>query len=343
MEPSVQIATPKTKRAFITGGAGQDGWYLAGALRAKGYLIHVQSRHRSADAPADDVIWHVGDPIDRAFMERTIASLQPDVIFNLAAISRPTLSWSEPTTTALLNALMPQHLCDLIHQVSSGSRLFQASSSDVFGNVPLGSQQNEETPFSPSSPYGIAKAYAHRIVGAYRAQYGLHLSSGILFNHESPRRPLSFVSQKIAHAAAAASLGLQRTTELDELGRPILQDGKVVLGDLNIRRDFGYAGDYVEAMILMVESDQPDDYVIGSGSNHSIAEFCEAAFRVAGRDWHDHVVSDPNLVRHMDNRSTCADPRKIQDRLGWKSKVSFDGLVETMVRARIKAIEASLD
>ncbi|MBC7578490.1 MAG: GDP-mannose 4,6-dehydratase [Tardiphaga sp.] len=326
------------KTALVTGGAGQDGWYLVEKLLAQDYAVHVQSRRADAGPQRTDLHWHVGNLTDSAFMEGLVSSVLPDEIFNLAAISRPSISWNEPLETAMLNAVMPQQLCDLIRKLCPGSRLFQASSSEIFGENSDDSAQNEETTFRPASPYAIAKAYAHRIIGAYRSQYDLHLSAGILFNHESPKRPLGFVSQKIAHAAAAVSLGMSQTAELDERGRPIVQNGKVMLGDLSVRRDFGYAGDYVEAMLLMVRSDRADDYVIGSGEQHSIAEFCETAFRIVGRDWRDHVLSDPDLMRKTDSRYTCADPTKIRTQLGWQATTSFDDLVAMMVHSRIQAI-----
>ena len=179
------------------------------------------------------------------------------------------------------------------------------------------------------------------MIGAYRSQYNLHLSSGILFNHESPRRPLNFVSQKIAHAAAAISLGLSQTSELDERGLPILSDAKVMLGDLAVRRDFGYAGDYVEAMHLMIKSDEPDDFVIGTGEQHSIAEFCETAFGLVGRQWRDYVVSDPDLIRKTDSHYTRADPAKIHSKLGWRATTSFSDLVAMLVRHQIDVISSS--
>ena len=200
--------------------------------------------------------------------------------------------------------------------------------------------QNETTRCDPRTPYGIAKYYAHRMVGAYREQYGLHLSSGILFNHDSPRRPLSFVSQKIAHAAAALHLGLNETSELDERGQPLVSGGKVKLGNIEVRRDFAFAGDYTEAIYAMLQSDTPDDYVVGTGESHSIAEFCEAAFRMVGLNWKDHVVIDSELVRRVDTPVTCADASKLRNRLGWRPKMNFNDLVRLMVEHRIEAIRS---
>ena len=329
------------KCALITGGTGQDGWYLSERLVQDNYTVHVQTRQAGPQAGVrPDIELHAGDLTDQDFLTHLISSIRPDEIYNLAAISRPSITWMVPFETATLNALVPQQICELMRRFCPNSRLFQASSSEMFGDLSSASQ-NEETPCIPRTPYGIAKAYAHRMIGAYRSQYDLHLSSGILFNHESPRRPLSFVSQKIAHAAAAISLGLSQTSELDERGRPILAGAKVMLGDLSIRRDFGYAGDYVNAMHLMIKSDKPDDYVIGTGEQHSIAEFCETAFGLVGRQWRDHVVIDPDLIRKTDSHYTRADPTKINSRLGWRATTSFNDLVAMLVRNQIEVISSS--
>jgi GDPmannose 4,6-dehydratase len=189
------------------------------------------------------VSWHTGDLTDETFLKNLLSVSKPDEIYNLAAVSQPALSWDIPIETALLNGLVPQRICEFIRRELPATRLFQASSSEMYGDSPAQSQ-DEQTKTDPKSPYGVSKSYAHQIIGAYRRQYGLHLSCGIMFNHESPRRPLSFVSQKIAHAAAAASLRLTKTRELDERGKPILLDGKLYLGDINVRRDFGFAGDF---------------------------------------------------------------------------------------------------
>jgi len=324
------------KCALVTGGTGQDGSYLIELLVAKGYEVHAQSRRQPASS--GPVTWHAGDLTDGAFLEHLVTAAKADEIYNLAAISRPTLSWNFPLETARLDALVPQQICELIRRHSPRTRLFQASSSEIFGPSPE-PRQNEATRCDPISPYGIAKYYAHRIIGAYRRQYGLHLSSGIMFNHESPRRPLSFVSQKIAHAAAALHLGLSETAEKDERGQPLLSGGKVKLGGLETTRDFGFAGDYVEAAFFMVQSEGADDYVIGTGESHSIAEFCETAFRLVGLDWREHVVVDRELVRR-DDAAMCADPTKLKDKLGWTPRVSFAQLVASMVERRIEAIRA---
>ena len=239
-----------------------------------------------------------------------------------------------------MNALVPQNICELLRRVHPGCRLFQATSSEIFGDD-AGESQNEQTPCHPSSPYAIAKLYAHQMVGAYRRNYGLHVSSGIMFNHESPRRPLSFVSQKIAHAAAALALGLTQTAEKDERGRPILLDGQVHLGDIDVRRDFGFAGDYVEVMHLMLQSDVPDDYVIGTGECHSIAEICDVAFSCVGRKWEEHVVVDPALRRKIDTRFSRADPSKLKSRFGWMPRTKFKDLIALMVDARTNYLKSA--
>jgi len=329
-------------KVLITGASGQDGYYLINLLRQHGCVVHAQSRREMhSNVHLDGAQWHAGDLTNREFLGGLISNILPDEIYNLAAISRPIQSWDAPGETADLNALVPQDICELLLKHKPDCRLFQASSSEIFGDAP-GHAQNEQTLCVPKSPYGAAKLYAHRIIGAYRAKYGLHVSCGILFNHESPRRPLSFVSQKIAFAAAAVSLGLNETSEADERGLPILQDGKIALGDLSVRRDFGFAGDYVEAMRLIVRHSVADDYVIGTGEDHSIEDFCNQAFRLVGRKWTDHVVFDAGLMRKIDSRYTRADATKIQTVLNWRPKIDFQSLVSMMVNAQIAFIKNSM-
>jgi GDPmannose 4,6-dehydratase len=334
-----------TKSALVTGAAGQDGRYLVDLLRRLGYMVHAQSRRapRPADAGSADhgIRWHVGDPADGAFLELLIANTQPDEIYNLAAVSRPVLSWQAPRETAEINAFLPQNICELLLKHRPACRLFQASSSDMFGDG-FSEYQDEHTHCEPKSPYGVAKLYAHRIVGAYRQQYGLHACSGIMFNHESPYRPLTFVSQKIAYAAAAAACGVRDSSELDERGRPILSAGKLMLGDLSVRRDFGFAGDYAEAMHMILQHSTPDDYVIGTGEDHSIQEFCEIAFRSIGLDWTDYVSVDPKLIRKTDSHYTRANSAKLQSVFNWQPKVSFQELVSTMVQAQVKLLRGEI-
>jgi len=329
------------RKILVTGASGQDGFYLIDLLHKEGCIVHAQSRRQlHPNLHRDGVHWHVGDPTDGDFLNSLIASVMPDEIYNLAAISRPVLSWGLPRETAEVNAFLPQQICELLLKHKPGCRLFQASSSEIFGDS-ADRAQNEQTSCIPKSPYGTAKLYAHRIVGAYRTQYGLHASTGILFNHESPQRPLSFVSQKIAYAAAAIAVGLTHSPETDERGQPILHDGKIALGDLSVRRDFGFAGDYVEAMQLIVQRHIADDYVIGTGEDHSIEEFCSEAFSVVGRKWTDHVSVDPSLLRKVDSHYTRADTAKIRSELNWRPKVGFRELVAIMVRAQIEFIQSN--
>jgi GDPmannose 4,6-dehydratase len=329
------------RSALVTGAAGQDGHYLVSLLQRRGYVVHAQVRSRApagSGASSDGIIWHVGDVTDPVFLEALVVQSKPDEIYNLAAISRPTVSWTEPRLTAEINALVPQQLCELMLKHRPSARLFQASSSEIFGDG-FAREQDETTHCVPQSPYGVAKLYAHRIVGAYRQQYGLHVCCGILFNHESPLRPLSFVSQKIAHAAACLARGITDTLELDERGKPLLQGGRLLLGDLGVRRDFGFAGDFVEAMHMILQHSKPDEYVVGTGEDHSIQEFCEAAFRCVGLDWTEHVLTDPKLLRRTDSHYTRSNPAKLFAEIGWKPKVGFENLVEMMVNARLQSLD----
>lgn len=286
-------------------------------------------------------MWHVGDLTNDTFLERLIKDAEPDEIYNLAAVSRPIMSWQFPRETAEINALLPQNICELLLKHMPRCRLFQASSSEIFGEG-FSEHQNENTHCIPKSPYGVAKLYGHRIVGAYRKQYGLYACSGILFNHESPYRPLSFVSQKIAYAAAAVASGLKISAELDERGRPILSDGKLLLGDLSVRRDFGFAGDYAEVMHMILQHSSPEDFVVGTGEDHSIQEFCDLAFRSVGLDWTDHVSVDPKLIRKTDNHYTRADPAKLRSVLNWRPKMSFPELVSSMVQAQVTIVRREI-
>jgi GDPmannose 4,6-dehydratase len=328
------------RRALVTGAAGQDGYYLLRLLNGLGYAVHAHSSRAGEPDRRADASWHVGPLTDRAFLDGMLGAVQPDEIYNLAAISSPRLSWQMPRETAEMNALVPLQICEWIVASRPGCRLFQASSSEIFGRT-QDEAQNEETACAPQSPYGIAKLYAHNIVGAYRRQYNLHACSGILFNHESPRRPLSYVSQKIAYAAAAISLGLAESPACGEDGKPIVLAGKVHLGNLDVRRDFGFAGDTVEAMHLILQHPTADDYVVGTGDSRSIREFCDAAFTRVGLEWSDHVVFDPGLMRKVDSLFTRADASKLRRVLGWAPKTSFAELVAKMVDANVAALKTS--
>jgi len=327
------------KTALILGASGQDGGYLISLLRSMDYIVHAQSR-RPAPRADGAVVWHSGELTDASFLAALLGAAAFDEVYNLAAVSRPALSWEIPLETTLLNALVPQQLCELLVKSNASSRLFQASSSEMFGATPQPTQ-DETTVCMPESPYGISKYFAHRMVGVYRSRYGLHASCGILFNHESPSRPLTFVTQKIAHAAAAISRGINTTAELDERGEPIVNNGRLKLGNIEARRDFGFAGDVVAAMHMIVRNDTPDDYIIGTGESRSIGEFCAAAFGYVGLNWQDYVATDQALLRPTDLKSTRADASKLARTFGWKPKVSFDELVAMMVESRLAALAAA--
>lgn len=317
--------------ALVTGVTGQDGSYLAEFLLAKGYEVHGTTRRTSLDntvrlqgvladpAAAERFQLHNSDITDGASLVRLLEATQPDEIYNLAAQSHVAVSFDVPEQTMQTTGLGPLRLLEGLRSLGSTARIYQASSSEMFGLAPA--PQNEHSPLRPSSPYGCAKALGHCLVGSYREAYGLFAVSGILFNHESPRRGETFVTRKITRGVA-----------------DILADrtGELRLGNLDARRDWGYAGDYVEAMWLMLQQDEPEDYVVGTGVAHSVREFCAVAFEHAGLRWQDHVVTDPRFVRPADLDHLVADPTKANRDLSWKPKVDFEGLVSMMVEADIR-------
>ena len=319
------------KRALITGITGQDGSYLAELLLDKGYdVVGMVRRSSTVNTErvahlADSVEFVPGDLLDQASMIDVLAAHRPDEIYNLAAQSFVHTSFGQPVLTGETTALGVTRLLDAVRLVDPSIRCYQASSSEMFGHarqVP----QTEDTPFHPRSPYGVAKVYGHWITINYRESYDLHASSGILFNHESPRRGLEFVTRKITHGAAAISLGLA-----DELR----------LGNLDAKRDWGFAGDYVEAMWLMLQQDQPDDFVICTGETHSVREFCELAFGRLGLNWEDHVVVDEAFLRPAEVDLLVGDSSKAAEHLGWKPQTGFADLVAMMVDADLALLEGS--
>jgi GDPmannose 4,6-dehydratase len=320
-------------RALITGITGQDGFYLSEHLLAQGYevygLIRGQANPRRAlvERTLPDVKIVDGDLLDQASLINVVQKVKPDEIYNLAAISFVMLSWNQPELTGEITGLGALRVLEAIRlsagaspsrsKSAKGVKFYQASSSEMFGRV-RETPQNERTPFHPRSPYGVAKAYAHYITVNYRESYNIHACSGILFNHESPRRGPEFVTRKITLAAARIKLGLQ-----DELR----------LGNLEPRRDWGYAGDYVRAMHMMLQHPEADDYVIGTGDTHQIKEFAELAFARLGLDWQDYVKTDEQFIRPAEVDLLIADASKANEKLGWKPGVSFRQLVEMMVDA----------
>ncbi len=316
--------------ALITGITGQDGSYLAELLLAKGYRV-VGVVRRSSTTPYERIAHLVdklelvsADLLDQTSLTDVVAEHKPDEIYNLAAQSFVQTSWSQPVLTGEFTALGVTRMLEAMKKAAPKSRFYQASSSEMFGKV-VESPQRETTPFYPRSPYGVAKVYGHWITVNYRESFGLYAVSGILFNHESPRRGLEFVTRKVTDAAARIKLGLAN---------------ELRLGNLDSRRDWGFAGDYVEAMWRMLQQDEPDDYVIGTGHTCSVRDLCDAAFGAIGLDYKKYVVQDPRFIRPAEVDLLVADGSKAAQKLGWSPTVTFDELVRMMVDADLKRYEA---
>jgi len=309
--------------ALITGITGQDGSYLAELLLDKGYRV-VGVVRRSSTTPyerighlVDRVELVSADLLDQTSLTDVVGECQPDEIYNLAAQSFVQTSWTQPVLTGEFTALGVTRMLEAVKKAAPKARFYQASSSEMFGKVQE-SPQRETTPFYPRSPYGVAKVYGHWITVNYRESFGLYAVSGILFNHESPRRGLEFVTRKVTDAVARIKLGRAK---------------EVRLGNLDSRRDWGFAGDYVDAMWRMLQEDEPDDYVIGTGHTCSVRDLCEAAFGCVGLDYRDHVLQDAKFVRPAEVDLLVADPTKAREKLGWVAQVSFNQLIEMMVEA----------
>ena len=315
-----------TKRALITGITGQDGSYLAELLLSKGYEVHGMVRRSSSENferishLQDYVKLHQGDLLDQYSLASMLEQAEPDEVYNLAAQSFVPTSWSQPVLTGEFTGLGVTKMLEAIRHTRSKARFYQASSSEMFGKV-REVPQTESTPFYPRSPYGVAKAYGHHITVNYRESFGLYAVSGILFNHESPRRGLEFVSRKISDGVARIKTGKAK---------------KLALGTLDSKRDWGFAGDYVEAMWLMLQQAQPGDYVIATNETHTVRDLCEIAFARAGLDWEEHVVQDPAFVRPAEVDLLIGNPEKAKARLSWKPRVTFRELVEMMVDADLE-------
>ncbi len=328
------------KRALITGITGQDGSFLAELLLEKGYQVFGFARQESwyrknnASHLAGRIEVLFGDMSEGVDIAFAIQHAKPDEIYNLASQSRPGESWARAPETLLVNGLGAIRLFEAIRHNCPACRVYHASSSEMFGQVSI-TPQNEQTPFNPVNPYAAAKVYAHQMAKIYRDSYGLYIATGILFNHESERRPLHFLTQKVAYGAACAALGISNSPDTNEMGRPIVQHGKLALGNLEIARDWGYADDFVRAMWMILQQDRPDNFVIGTGRLHTLKDLCETAYRCVDKDWRDSVVSDPALVRPLESGQTLADPAKARKQLGWEPSVSFDEMVKKMVSAQI--------
>jgi len=317
------------RRALVTGLTGQDGSFLAEFLLGKGYEVFGLVRRTSmprldrVEEIVDDIQIVHGDLLDQSSLQRVMGECEPHEIYNLAAQSFVPTSFEEPVLTAEVTALGTTRMLEAIRHVSPRSRFYQASSSEMFGAV-RETPQTELTPFVPRSPYGVSKLYAHWTTVHHREAYGLFTCSGILFNHESPRRGEEFVTRKIATAAARISKGME-----DQLK----------LGNLKARRDWGYAGDYVRAMWMMLQAEEPKDYVIATGETHSVQEFCERAFARVGLDWQAHVTMDEHLIRPLEVDQLVGDASRAREELGWSPTVNFEGLVDMMVDAELERIE----
>jgi GDPmannose 4,6-dehydratase len=315
--------------ALITGVTGQDGSYLAEFLLEKGYEVVGMVRRTSTVNFSrirhiqDRLILASGDLLDQGSLISILQKYEPEEVYNLAAQSFVPTSWEQPVFTGGVTALGVTRVLEAIRTVDESIRFYQASSSELFGKV-REVPQNENTPFYPRSPYGVAKVYGHWITVNYRESYGLHATSGILFNHESPRRGLEFVTRKVTHGVARIKLGLA-----DELR----------LGNLDSRRDWGYAGDYVRAMWLMLQQPTPDDYVVATGETHSIRELCEEAFGYVGLDWQGYVVQDPRFIRPAEVDLLVGDPSKARQVLGWEPGVNFSQLIRMMVDSDLELLK----
>ena len=320
------------KTAMITGITGQDGSYLAEFLLNKGYSVVGLARRSSTDSfqniqhILDRIDCEIGDITDSSFISGVIGLYRPDEFYNLGAQSFVPVSWKMPKYTAEVNAIGPLTILDVIRRISPNTRFYQASTSEMFGKV-REIPQNEDTPFYPRSPYGVAKIFGHWITVNYRESYNLFASSGILFNHESPRRGMEFVTRKITSAVARIHNGRQR---------------ELLLGNLDSKRDWGHAADYVEAMWLILQHYEPDTFVIGSDQTHSVREFCDCAFKCVNLDYRDFVKVDENLFRPAEVDILLSDSSKARSVLGWKPRFTFENLVEHMVHEDLYLYEKEM-
>ena len=314
------------RTALITGITGQDGSYLAECLLGKGYRVFGMTRRSSTEnldrltGCIENVELRSGDLLDQSSLTALLQEVRPHEVYNLAAQSFVPTSWKQPVLTAEFTAVGVTRMLEAIRTVDPAVRFYQASSSEMFGRV-RETPQTEQTPFYPRSPYGVAKLYGHWITVNYRESYGLFTCSGILFNHESPRRGLEFVTRKVSDGAARIKLGLAK---------------ELRMGNLDAKRDWGFAGDYVEAMWLMLQQPVPDDYVVATGDCHSVQELCEVAFEHVGLDWREHVVEDPRFVRPAEVDLLLGNAAKARKVLGWEPRTSFRELVVTMVESDLE-------
>lgn len=323
------------ERAFITGISGQDGSYLAEYLLGKGYEVHGLVRrstrvHLENLRPIIDRIQiHYGDLLDHSLLEAVVAEVHPTEIYNLAAQTSPADSWTQPIVTGEITGMGVVRMLEAAHKQAPDAKFYQGTSREIFGGVNQ-EVMNEQTQFLANNPYGIAKLYGHLMMRNYRESYGMFAAGGILFNHESPRRGLQFITRKITMAAALIALGSKKIV-LNEHGDPLVQDGKVTIGNLGAQRDWGYAKEYVISMWLMLQQREPKDYVIATNALYSVEDFCREAFAHVGLDWHDYVASSPAFFRPTEITASRGDYTLAKTELGWEPHTSFPNLVALMV------------
>lgn len=319
-----------SKVALITGVTGQDGAYLAKLLLGKGYEVHGLVARRSSDTRwrlrelgiEGELRYHEGDLADACSIQRAVIKAKPHEVYNLGAQSFVGSSWDQPVTTGIVDGLGVTHLLEAIRQFAPDTRFYQASTSEMFGLIQA-ERQDENTPFYPRSPYGVAKLYGHWITVNYRESFGLHASSGILFNHESPLRGIEFVTRKVTDAVARIKLGKQ---------------SELRMGNIDAKRDWGFAGDYVEAMWLMLQQEQADDYVVATGVTTTVRDMCKLAFEHVGLNYEDYVVIDPQFFRPAEVEVLLGNPGKAERKLGWTPKTSLSTLIEMMVEADLRRV-----
>ena len=331
--------TASNKTALITGVTGQDGSYLAELLLDKGYKVigvsrrSTHYRHENIDHLGGRLILEYGDLIDAASIERLVAEYQPDEVYNIAAQSVPADSWTQPIVTAEITAVGTLRVLEAVRKNKPDARFYQATSREIYGGV---DQEiiDESAPLGANNPYGVAKLYAHLMVETYRQSYDMFACGGILFNHESPRRSLHFVTRKVTMAVACIKCGV-KNPPLNEAGEPLVKDGKLHLGNLDAERDWGHAQEYVEAMWLMLQQDEPENYIIATNRSNTLRELCDVAFAHAGLDWQEHVDTDERFMRPTEIAASRGDFSKAKAKLGWSPKISFEELIRLMVDADI--------
>jgi GDPmannose 4,6-dehydratase len=333
-----------SKTALITGVTGQDGSYLAELLLDKGYAVvglarrSTHYRHPNIDQLIGRITLEHGDLMDADSLANTVQRHQPDEVYNLAAQSVPADSWGNPIVTGEITALGSLRMLETVRRHKPDARFYQATSREIFGGVQE-EVVDENTPFKANNPYGVAKLYAHLMTLTYRESFGLFACGGILFNHESPRRSLHFVTRKVTMAAACIKLDVSNPPR-NEAGEPLVENGIVKMGNLDAVRDWGHAREYVEAMWLMLQQDTPEDYVIGTNSAYTIRDLCQIAFEHAGLDWEKHVVSDERFIRPTEIAASKGNYAKAKTDLGWEPKVTFEELIREMVDADVARLSS---